>query len=106
MGLWEGGVGWGGIFAQVVSGPQSSQAMSALLSIGGGLGLMFATEWRLALLALLLRAPLLARLAVVAGRIVGLYGVAQQRALNSANALAAEALAQALRPLLLVSRRL
>ncbi|KAL1503163.1 hypothetical protein AB1Y20_011222 [Prymnesium parvum] len=56
---------------------------------------MLLTEWRLALLALVLRAPLLARLAVVAGRVVGLYGVAQQRALNAANALAAEALAQA-----------
>lgn len=71
------------------------RALNAVLSLCGGLGLMLVTEWRLALLALLLRAPLLGRLAVIAGRTVGLYGVAQQRSLNRANALAAEALTQA-----------
>ena len=57
---------------------------------------MCASEWRLALLAVLLRAPLLARLAVRAGRTVGLYGALQQHTLNRANAYAAEALAQPL----------
>ena len=57
---------------------------------------MCATEWRLALLAVLLRAPLLTQLAVLAGRTVGLYGALQQHTLNQANAYAAEALAQPL----------
>ena len=62
----------------------------------GGAALMCATEWRLALLAVLLRAPLLTQLAVLAGRTVGLYGALQQHTLNQANAYAAEALAQPL----------
>ena len=39
--------------------------------------------------------PLLAKLAVAAGRVVGLYGVVQQRRYADANSLASEALSQA-----------
>jgi ABC-type multidrug transport system fused ATPase/permease subunit len=75
-------------------GPE--RLLLSVLSLGGGAALMCTAEWRLALLAVLLRAPLLARLAVRAGRTVGLYGALQQHTLNRANAYAAEALAQPL----------
>lgn len=73
-------------------GPE--KALNAVLSVCGGAALMALTEPRLALAALLLKAPLLSRIAVLAGRTVGLLGALQQSALNRANALAAEALAQ------------
>lgn len=71
-------------------GPE--RALSALLSIGGSLTLMLAMDSRLALVAIALRAPLIGKLAEIAGRTVGLLGVLQQHALNRANALASEAL--------------
>ena len=64
------------------------------VTVVGALALMVATDWRLALVAVALRAPLLAKLAVAAGRIVGLYGVVQQRRYADANSLASEALSQ------------
>lgn len=73
-------------------GPE--KALNALLSIIGGAVLMIASEPRLAIAAILLKAPLLSRIAVLAGRTVGLFSALQQNALNRANALAAEALAQ------------
>ena len=74
-------------------GPE--RAVRAALTVVGALALMVATDWRLALVAVALRAPLLAKLAVAAGRIVGLYGVVQQRRYADANSLASEALSQA-----------
>lgn len=73
-------------------GPE--RCLTALLAVAGGLALMLATDWRLGLLALALRAPLIGVLAEAAGRTVGLFGVLQQHALNDANSVAAEALAQ------------
>jgi ATP-binding cassette subfamily B protein len=73
-------------------GPE--RALNALLSVGGGAALMFALDWRLALVAVALRAPLIGQLAAIAGRTVGLLNVLQQRTLDQANALATEALAQ------------
>ena len=64
-------------------GPE--KLLTALVSLVGGALLMFSTEWRLALLAVSLRAPLLTQLAVLAGRTVGLYGALQQHTLNQAN---------------------
>ena len=74
-------------------GPE--RAVRAALTVVGALALMVATDWRLALVAVALRAPLLAKLAVAAGRVVGLYGVVQQRRYADANSLASEALSQA-----------
>ena len=71
-------------------GPE--RALSASLSVCGGLLLMLRTDLRLAAVAVALRAPLIGLLAEAAGRTVGLLGVLQQRALNEANALASEAL--------------
>ena len=65
------------------------------LAAGGGLLLMLQTDWRLAMLAVLLRAPLIGHLAAVAGRFVGRYSAMQQAAMNDANAWAAESLAEA-----------
>jgi hypothetical protein len=73
-------------------GPE--KAFNAVLGVCGGAALMAFTEPRLAAAALLLKAPLLSQIAVLAGRTVGLLGALQQDALNRANALAAEALAQ------------
>jgi ABC-type multidrug transport system fused ATPase/permease subunit len=73
-------------------GPE--RALNALLGVCGGAALMTYTEPRLALAAVLLKAPLLSQIAVLAGRTVGLLGALQQSTLNRANALAAEALAQ------------
>ena len=73
-------------------GPE--RGLNALLSVGGGAALMFALDWRLALVAVALRAPLIGKLAAIAGRTVGLLNVLQQRTLDHANALATEALAQ------------
>ena len=64
-----------------------------LLRAGGALALMVSLDWRLAIVAVALRAPLIGKLAQLAGRTVGLLGVLQQRALSHANALASEALA-------------
>ena len=72
-------------------GPE--RALAALLSSGGALLLMLSLDWRLALVAVGLRAPLVGKLAEAAGRTVGLLGVLQQRALTRANALASEVLA-------------
>ena len=79
---------------QEVANRGPEKALNALLSAGGGMLLMLRTEWRLALLAVLLRAPLLGALATTAGKTVGLYSALQQHALNEANALAAEVLGQ------------
>ena len=83
-------------------GPE--RGLTALVSLAGGAILMFSTEWRLALLAVALRAPLLTQLAVLAGRTVGLYGALQQHTLNQANSLAAEALSQPLTVAALAAR--
>ena len=83
-------------------GPE--KLLTALVSLVGGALLMFSTEWRLALLAVSLRAPLLTQLAVLAGRTVGLYGALQQHTLNQANSLAAEALSQPLTVAALAAR--
>lgn len=72
-------------------GPE--RALNALLSAGGALALMLSLDWRLAIVAVALRAPLIGKLAQLAGQTVGLLGVLQQRALSHANALASEALA-------------
>ena len=73
-------------------GPE--RMLSACLSLGGALGLMLALDWRLTLVAVALRAPLIGRLAKAAGRTVGALNMLQQRELNEANAVASEALAQ------------
>ena len=72
-------------------GPE--RALNALISAGGALLLMLSLDWRLALLAVCLRAPFVGQLAKVAGKTVGLLGMLQQHALSRANALASEALA-------------
>jgi ATP-binding cassette subfamily B protein len=72
-------------------GPE--RALSAVLSLGGALVLMLAMDWRLTVVAIALRAPLISKLAEAAGKHVGLLGVLQQHALSEANALASEALA-------------
>lgn len=82
------------LLSQEVANRGPEKALNALLAAGGGMLLMLRSEWRLGLLALLLRAPLLGALATAAGKTVGLYSALQTHALNNANALAAEALAQ------------
>lgn len=72
------------------------RGLTSVLSVGGSFALMLLLEWRLALLAVVLRAPLIGKLAEAAGRSVGLLGLLQQQALNEANAIASEALAQPL----------
>ena len=71
-------------------GPE--KALSALLAVGGSMALMIHMDAWLCLIAVALRAPLIGKLADIAGKTVGLLGVLQQHALNRANALASEAL--------------
>ena len=73
-------------------GPE--RLLNAALGALGGCALMVRAEPRLALLAIALRAPLLARIASAAGTVVGGHNARQQAAMNEANALAAEALSQ------------
>ena len=69
-------------------GPE--RALSALLSVVGSLALMLSLDYRLALVAIALRAPLIGKLAEAAGATVGLLGVLQQHALSAANSVASE----------------
>ena len=75
--------------ARLVSEPERLQeianrgperALNALLATIGGLTLMVRTDARLALIAVALRAPLLAQLATAAGRVVGRLNARQQEA--------------------------
>ena len=70
------------------------RGLAALVSVLGSFAMMAVLDWRLALIAVALRAPLVGKLAEAAGRTVGLLSMMQQKALNEANALASEALAQ------------
>jgi len=54
--------------------------------------MVFAADWRLALLGIVVRAPYIYRVASQSGKIVALYGRVQADAIARANALAAEAI--------------
>ncbi len=77
---------------QEVANRGPERALNALLALAGGLALMLRTDWRLALVAILVRAPLVSPLSTAAGRAVGRISAAQQVAIEASNSYASEAL--------------
>jgi len=70
-----------------------SDLLVGTINLFGGLAMVFSVDWRLALLGICIRAPYIYRAASKSAAIVGLYSLVQNDAITSANALAAEAIA-------------